>query len=224
MKIDILTIFPNMINSFLSESIVGIAVKRGILEANVVNIRDFSTNIHKKVDDYPYGGGGGMVMQAEPIYNALKSLNTFKKAKLIYFTPQGKPLSQKIVENFLKLDQMILLCGHYKGIDNRIRDLFVTDEISIGDYVLSGGELAAMVFIDSIMRLKENVIGNINSAKTDSFQNDLLGYPLYTRPRNFLGKSVPKILLSGDHAKIKEYRLKESILLTKKRRKDLLKK
>ena len=225
MKINILTLFPNMFTGFLSESIPAIAIEKEKLSVSLIDIRDFSKNKHRKVDDYPYGGGAGLVMTPEPIAGAINSvLVTGKIMPIIYFTPQGRVLNQKIVREYLNTDEIIIICGHYKEIDQRIRDLYVTDEISIGDYVLSGGELPAMVFTDAIARLLDNVLNDPESALTDSHENELLGFPCYTRPAIFEGLRVPDILLSGHHKEIDLWQKKQSIELTKKIRPDLINK
>ncbi|MCD4819076.1 MAG: tRNA (guanosine(37)-N1)-methyltransferase TrmD [Candidatus Cloacimonetes bacterium] len=222
MKIDVLTLFPEMFSGFLQESMIAIAQREEKLEVNLINIRDFAFDKHRTADDYPYGGGAGMVMKPEPIHEALKSIDDYENTSLIYFTPQGKLLKQKILSDFSKKKHVILLCGHYKEIDQRIRDRFVTEEYSIGDYVLSGGEIPAMVFIDAVSRLQEGVLGDFNSAMTDSHQNGLLGCPHYTRPYEFLDMKVPDVLISGNHKKIDEWRSKKSLEITKKNRPDLL--
>ncbi len=198
MKIDILTLFPEMFNS-LNESIIGKAIEKGIIEINVINIRDFSKDKHKKVDDTPYGGGAGMVMKADVVYEAFKSIDN-KNAKTIFLSPQGKTLNQNKVEEISKKEHIILLCGHYEGIDERVLEEIVDEEISIGDYVLTGGELPAMVLVDSISRYIEGVISS-ESVEEESFSNGLLEYPQYTRPEIFLGKKVPEILLSRKSSK-----------------------
>ncbi|MFC1887908.1 tRNA (guanosine(37)-N1)-methyltransferase TrmD [Candidatus Cloacimonadota bacterium] len=224
MKIEILTLFPQLFENFLQESMIGIAAEIGAIEVQVTNIRDFAHDKHKTTDDYPYGGGAGMVMKPEPVFEAVQSVKDNNKTPVIYFTPQGKLLDQNMVNQFSKLDKVILLCGHYKEIDQRIRDLVVTEEISIGDYVLSGGEIPAMVFIDSVSRLQEGVLGDIDSALSDSHQQNLLGCPHYTRPPEFKGLKVPEVLLSGNHAKIDEWRKKKSQEITSKVRPDLYEK
>ena len=222
-KINILTLFPSMFYSFLSESIPAIAQDKNQLMVNLVDIRDFSDNKHRQVDDYPYGGGAGMVIKPEPLSGAIEFiLNKRQNIPVIYFTPQGKLLNQKRVREYLNDSEIVLLCGHYKEIDQRIREEFITDEISIGDYVLSGGELPAMVFIDSIARLLDNVINDSDSAMTDSHENGLLGYPCYTRPFEYRCLKVPEVLCSGNHKKIEEWRKQKSIELTKKVRPELL--
>lgn len=227
MRFHIMTLFPEIFNSYMNESIMKRAVEKGIIEVCIYNIRDFSTNKHKKVDDYPFGGGAGMVMTAQPIYDTYKHIiDTYNinNPRVVYLTPKGNTHNQGIATDMSKLDDVILLCGHYEGIDQRIIDLIVTDEISIGDYVLTGGELPALILIDSISRLIPGVLGQVESFEDESFSNDLLEYPHYTRPREFMGIEVPDILLSGNHKKIDEWRNKESIRITKERRPDLYKK
>ncbi|MCK4956451.1 MAG: tRNA (guanosine(37)-N1)-methyltransferase TrmD [Candidatus Cloacimonetes bacterium] len=221
MKIEILTLFPDIFTNLLSESMVGIAIKKNALEVNITNIRDFATDKHHTTDDYPYGGGAGMVMKPEPLYHSIKSVNS-ENTPIVYFTPQGKLLTQDIVNKYSKLDKFIIVCGHYKEIDQRIRDTLVTEELSIGDYVLSGGEIPAMVMIDAVARLQPGVLGDIDSALTDSHQNGLLGCPHYTRPPEFMGMRVPDVLLSGNHKKIEEWRTEKALEITKKNRPDLL--
>jgi len=219
MKFDVLTLFPEMFTP-LKESIIGRAEKNNYIEINITNIRDFSKDKHNKVDDTPYGGGAGMVIRPDVVYDAYKSVKT-KSAKTIYLTPQGKKLDQKIVEDLSRYEHIILLCGHYEGIDQRVLDEIVNEEISIGDYVLTGGELPAQVICDSIIRLLPGVIKEASSEQ-ESFNNQLLDYPTYTKPQEFRGLKVPDILLSGDHAKIKEWRTQEQIKKTKEKRNDLL--
>lgn len=221
-KFNVLTLFPEMFEPVTSESIIGRAVEAGRVEINTINIRDFSNNKHNRVDDYPYGGGAGMVMQAPPIYNAYKSLNLDKKVPVIYMSPQGRRFNQEIAKQLLEYEEIVLLCGHYEGIDERIIEEIVTDEISIGDYILTGGELPAMVVIDTVSRLVDGVLNN-ESISEESFNNNLLEYPQYTRPEEFLGKKVPEVLLSGHHARIKKWREEESLKRTKEKRPDLLK-
>jgi tRNA (guanine37-N1)-methyltransferase len=220
MRIDILTLFPDMFSSFLRESMVGIAIDKAQLQVEISNIRDFATDKHHTTDDYPYGGGAGMVMKPEPLYHAIQSVLQ-PDIPVIYFTPQGKLLNQKIVKRFSKLERLIIVCGHYKEIDQRIRDSLVTEELSIGDYVLSGGELPAMVLVDAVARLQPGVLGDINSALTDSHQDILLGAPHYTRPPDFMQMKVPQVLLSGNHKKIAEWRQKKAEEKTKQKRPDL---
>jgi len=221
MKIEILTLFPDMFANFLRESIIGIAVDKKAIEVSITDIRDFAFDKHRQVDDYSFGGGAGMVMKPEPLYEAISFVKQEKDVPVIYFTPQGRLLNQDIVNEYAPEKEIILVCGHYKEIDQRIRDSLITDEISIGDYVLSGGEIPAMVLIDAVARLQKGVLNDMNSALTDSHQNGLLGYPCYTRPAEFKGMKVPEILLSGNHKKIEEWRQQKSIELTKKVRPDL---
>ena len=221
MKFDVLTLFPEMFKS-LDESIIGRAVEKGLIEINLINIRDFSKNKHKKVDDTPYGGGAGMVMRADVVYDAFKSVKT-PNSKLIYLTPQGKPLNQAKVEELAKNEHLILLCGHYEGIDQRVIDKIVDEEISIGDYVLTGGEIPAMVLIDSVSRYIEGVIKS-DSKEEESFSQGLLEYPQYTRPEEFEGQKVPEVLLSGHHQKIEKWRKEQAIKITLNKRPDLIKK
>jgi tRNA (guanine37-N1)-methyltransferase len=223
MKIEILTLFPEYFSDFFKTSIVGNAVELDKIQPNVLDIRDFAFNKHRQVDDYPYGGGAGMVMKPEPIAEAIDFLDPDKNLPIVYFTPQGKPLNQKMVWDFAKQERIILVCGHYKEVDQRIRDLYVTHEVSIGDYVLSGGELPAMVFVDAIARLQDGVISDLNSALTDSFETNLLGCPHYTRPLKFREHQVPDVLLSGNHKKIDAWRNKKSMEITARIRPDLLK-
>ncbi len=221
MRFDVLTLFPEMF-SVLNESIIGRAKKNKQIDINLVNIRDFSENKHNKVDDTPYGGGAGMVMMPDVVYRAYQSLNN-KDTKVIYMSPQGKTLDQKKVEELSKEEHLIILCGHYEGIDQRVLDKIVDEEISIGDYVLTGGELPAMVLIDSVSRYVEGVLSE-DSIKEESFSNELLEYPQYTRPEVFEGVKVPEILLSGNHQRIDEWRKQKSLEITKKKRPDLLNK
>ena len=222
MKIDVLTLFPQIFENFLKESMVGIAIKQNALSVILTDIRDFAFNKHHKVDDYPYGGGSGMVMKPEPLYEAITKIKAGRDIPVIYFTPQGKLLDQSTVNKFSQVDEMIIVCGHYKEIDQRIRDTLVTDELSIGDYVLSGGEIPAMVMIDAVARLQDDVLGSIDSALSDSHQDGLLGCPHYTRPPEFMGHKVPDILLSGNHKNIEKWREQKSLEITKKNRPDLL--
>ena len=220
MKIDVLTLFPEMFNS-LKYSIIGKAIEKNIVDINLINIRDFSKDKHKKVDDTPYGGGAGMIMKPDVVYEAYNSIKD-ENAKVIYLSPQGKRLDQKKVEELSKEKHLVLLCGHYEGIDQRVLDEIVDEEISIGDYVLTGGELPAMVVIDSVSRYIEGVIKK-ESTDEESFSNGLLEYPQYTRPEEFLGKKVPEILISGHHENINKWRQEQSIKITKTKRPDLLK-
>ncbi|OMK74319.1 tRNA (Guanine-n(1)-)-methyltransferase [Clostridioides difficile] len=222
-----MTLFPEIFNSYMDESIMKRAVEKGIIEVHIYNIRDFSNNKHKKVDDYPFGGGAGMVMTPQPIYDTYKYIITthnINNPSVIYLTPKGKVYNQSMAKQMSLKEDIILLCGHYEGIDERIIDLIVTDEISIGDYVLTGGELPALIMIDSISRLIPGVLNQEESFEEESFKDNLLEYPHYTRPRDFEGLKVPEVLLSGNHKKIDEWRREESIRITKERRFDLYKK
>ena len=222
MKIDILTLFPEMFSA-LGESILGRAQKAGKIEINVVNIRDFTEDKHLKCDDYPFGGGAGMVMMPQPIGSAIDALDKDRKAHRIYLSPKGETLRQQKVFSLLAYEHLILLCGHYEGVDQRVIDLFIDEEISIGDYVLTGGELPAMVLVDCVSRYVDGVIST-SSLVDESFSDGLLEYPQYTRPQEYRGLIVPPVLVSGDHAKVDEWRRKEALKLTKKMRPDLLKK
>lgn len=219
MKFDVLTLFPEMFSS-LEESIIGKAREKGLIEINLINIRDFSKDKHKKVDDTPYGGGAGMVMMPDVVYDAYSSIQD-KNAKVIYMSPQGKVLNQEKVQELSKEESLILLCGHYEGIDQRVLDEIVDEEISIGDYVLTGGELPAMVLIDAVSRYVKGVL-NDESTQEESFSNNRLEYPQYTRPEVFRGKRVPEVLLSGHHGNIKKWRDEQSLEITKIKRPDLL--
>ncbi|RNB88067.1 tRNA (guanosine(37)-N1)-methyltransferase TrmD [Brevibacillus nitrificans] len=224
MRIDILTLFPEMFAGVLSSSILGKAREKEIVDFHVTNFREFSESKHGTVDDTPYGGGGGMVLKPEPLFRAVESMAGEKKPRVILMCPQGVPYNQKLAEELAKEEHLVFVCGHYEGYDERIREHLVTDEISIGDYVLTGGELAAMVVIDSVVRLQPGALGNQTSAVEDSFSTGLLEYPHYTRPAEFRGWKVPDVLLSGHHANIVKWRLKESLRRTRERRPDLLKK
>ena len=221
MQFDVLTLFPEMF-SILDESIIGRAKKNKQIDINLVNIRDFSENKHNKVDDTPYGGGAGMVMMPDVVYRAYNSLENKENAKVIYMSPQGKKLNQEKVKELSKENHLIILCGHYEGIDQRVLDKIVDEEISIGDYVLTGGEIPAMVLIDSVSRYVEGVL-NKESIKEESFIENLLEYPQYTRPEVFEGEKVPEVLLSGNHKEIEKWRKEKSLETTKKKRPDLLK-
>ena len=212
-----------MVMDGLNTSIIGRAIEAGLLEINAVNIRDYSTNKHMKVDDYPYGGGAGLVMQPEPVYRAYEDLtkDMKKKPRVVYLTPQGTTFHQEMAKEFAKEEELVFLCGHYEGIDERVLEEIVTDYVSIGDYVLTGGELPAMVMIDSISRLVPGVLHNDDSAGDESFENGLLEYPQYTRPPVFLDKEVPEVLLSGHHENIRKWRHEQSVKRTKERRPDL---
>lgn len=226
MNFHILTLFPDMVMDGLNTSIIGRAISNKLLTIEAVNIRDFAVNKHNRVDDYTYGGGAGMLMQAEPVYLAYKSIEEKckKKPRVIYLSPQGKTFSQEMAEEFAKEEELIFLCGHYEGIDERVLEDIVTDYVSIGDYVLTGGELPSMVMIDAISRLIPGVLHNNVSAEFETFQDNLLEYPQYTRPEEWRGKKVPEILLSGHHANIEKWRREQSIIRTAKARPDLLEK
>lgn len=220
MKIDILTLFPDMVQSVLNTSIIGRAQSNGLLEINIINIREYSTNKHKSVDDYPFGGGAGMVMQAQPIFSALQDIQA-KGNKTIYLSPKGQTFNQQKAVQLAEEERLILLCGHYEGIDQRIIDYWVTDEISIGDYVLTGGEIPAMVVVDAVARMIPGVLSSEECYENESIYSGLLECPHYSRPRVYEGMEVPEVLLSGDHGKIEEWRLLESLKITERRRKDL---
>lgn len=225
LRIHVLTLFPEMFAGVLGASILAKAEEKGIVSYNVVNFRDYAMNKHLQVDDYPYGGGGGMILKPDPIFRAVEDLLQpvqAKRPRIILMCPQGERYSQQKAEELAQEDDLIFICGHYEGYDERIRSHLVTDEISIGDYVLTGGELASMVVIDSVVRLREGALGNELSAKTDSFSTGLLEYPQYTRPADFHGMKVPDVLLSGHHAKIEEWRRREALYRTWQRRPDLL--
>lgn len=223
MKFDVLTLFPEMYTQTLGESIIGNAIKNQIISLNLINIRDFSQDKHNRVDDYPYGGGAGMVMGPQPIYDAYNSIASQLnyKPRVIYLTPQGKTFNHNTALELSKENHLVFLCGHYEGVDERVIEGIVTDEISIGDYVLTGGELASMVLIDAISRLLPGVLAE-TSASDESFYNGLLEYPQYTRPYEFMDKRVPDVLLSGHHENIRKWRLEQSIIRTLAKRPDLL--
>lgn len=228
MKFHVMTLFPEMITDAMSHSITGRAMEKGLISVDAVNIRDFSQNKHMKVDDYPYGGGAGLVMQAEPVYlayqNILEKIQDGKKPRVLFMTPCGHTFNQSMAEELAKEEELIFLCGHYEGIDERVLEMIVTDPICIGDYVLTGGELPSMVIMDCISRLVPGVLHNDVSAEFESFQDNLLEYPQYSRPEEFMGKKVPEVLLSGNHQKVDEWRREQSILRTAKYRPDLLEK
>ncbi|MDA3973156.1 tRNA (guanosine(37)-N1)-methyltransferase TrmD [Enterococcus thailandicus] len=224
MKIDVLTLFPKMFEGPMGESIIGKAVDKGLLDINVSNFREYSDNKHQTVDDYPYGGGAGMLLKVQPIYDNLKAIdeaNPTVKKRVILLDPAGKQFNQAMAEEFSQEEQLVFICGHYEGYDERIRTL-VTDEVSLGDYVLTGGELGAMVMIDATVRLLPDVLGNQTSAQTDSYSTGLLEHPQYTRPAEFKGMKVPDVLTNGNHKLIEEWQLKESLRRTVQRRPDLL--
>ena len=230
MNFHVLTLFPEMVTSGLNTSIIGRAVDNGIITLEAVQIRDYTHDRHKKVDDYTYGGGAGMLMQAQPVYDACKAVQDAitasgrKPARVVFMTPRGHVFDQKMAEEFSKEEDLIFLCGHYEGIDERVLEEVVTDPVSIGDYVLTGGELPAMVAIDCISRLVPGVLSNAESANTESFQNGLLEYPQYSRPEEWMGKKVPEVLLSGHHANVEKWRLEKSLEETLKYRPDLYEK
>lgn len=224
MKFNILSLFPDMVMQGLHTSIIGKAVEKELLTINAVNIRDYTTDKHGKVDDYTYGGGAGMLMQAQPVYDAWYATTGGRKVRTIYVTPQGKTFTQKMAMDFAKEEELVFLCGHYEGIDERVLEEIVTDFVSIGDYVLTGGELPAMVMIDAISRLLPGVLHNDVSAETESFHNDLLEYPQYSRPEEWHGKKVPEVLLSGNHSNITKWRLERSKEKTQRLRPDLYRK
>lgn len=222
MKIDILTLFPEMFAP-LKESIIGRATEKGTVEINIHNIRDFSLDKHKKCDDAPFGGGAGMVMTPQPIADAIESVDPEHKAVRIYLSPKGETFTQSMVNGLVESQNLLFLCGHYEGVDQRVIDLYIDREISIGDYVLTGGELPAMVVVDAVLRYVDGVISG-DSLKDESFTDNLLEYPQYTRPQVFKGVAVPEVLTSGDHAKVDKWRYEKSVEITKKLRPDLLKK
>ena len=226
MNFHVLTLFPEMIEQGMHTSIIGRAITGGYLSINAVNIRDYAFNKHQKVDDYPYGGGAGMLMQAEPVYLAYESVQEKLgyKPRVVYLTPQGRVFHQTMAREMAQEKDLVFLCGHYEGIDERVLDEIVTDYVSIGDYVLTGGELPAMVMMDSISRMVPGVLSNQESGETESFAGNLLEYPQYSRPEEWHGQKVPPVLLSGHHANIEAWRREQSVLRTAKRRPDLLKK
>ena len=226
MDFHVMTLFPDMIMQGLSDSVIGRAVRKETIGLHAVNIRDYSHDKHKHVDDYPYGGGAGMVMQPEPIFECYQDIvaRMDKKPRVIYMTPQGRVFNQEIAEELSKEESLIFLCGHYEGIDERVLDEIVTDHLSIGDYVLTGGELPAMVMIDAISRMVPGVLANGESGETESFEGDLLEYPQYSRPEEWNGRRVPEILLSGHHANIAKWRHEQALERTRTRRPDLYEK
>ncbi|MFY9520461.1 MAG: tRNA (guanosine(37)-N1)-methyltransferase TrmD [Caldicoprobacterales bacterium] len=226
MRIDILTLFPELFKPFISTSIMGRAIDNNLVNINTHNIRDFAKNKHRQVDDYPYGGGAGMVMAVQPLYDALDHVIGLHDLKptIIYLSPQGRVLDQAMVADYSRHTNIILLCGHYEGIDQRVIDKYVDQEISIGDYVLTGGELAAMVFVDSVTRLIPGVLGSSDSILEESHTNHLLEYPHYTRPSNYKGDKVPEVLLSGNHKEIDRWRRTQSLKNTLIKRPDMLSK
>ena len=226
MNFHILTLFPEMIEQGMHTSIIGRAIAGGYLSINAVNIREYAFNKHQKVDDYPYGGGAGMLMQAEPVYLSYEAIKEKigYRPRVVYLTPQGKVFHQEMAKELAKERDLVFLCGHYEGIDERVLDEIVTDYVSIGDYVLTGGELPAMVMMDSISRMVPGVLSNQESGETESFAGNLLEYPQYSRPEEWHGQKVPPVLLSGHHANIEAWRREQSVMRTAKRRPDLLKK
>ena len=221
MKIDVLTLFPEMFTP-LKTSIIGRAVNSGKLEINVIDIRDYTLDKHRKCDDTPFGGGAGMVMMAQPIASAIEAVDKDHTAKRIYLSPKGRTFNQSVVMEYSKCEHILLLCGHYEGVDQRVLDLFIDEELSIGDFVLTGGEIPAMAVVDAVARYVDGVINN-DSLTQESFASGMLEYPQYTRPQEFMGKKVPEVLLNGNHAKINEWREKKSLEITRKNRPDLLK-
>lgn len=227
MNFHVMTLFPEMIERAMGESITGRAIKAGHISVNAVNIRDFANNKHNRVDDYPYGGGAGMVMQAEPVYQCYESICRSignERSRVVFMTPQGRTFNQQIAEELSREEDLVLLCGHYEGIDERVLEKIVTDNVSIGDYVLTGGELPALVVMDTISRLVPGVLNNGMSAVKESFSDNLLEYPQYTRPEEWMGEKVPAVLLSGHHKNIAAWYREQSILRTAKNRPDLLEK
>ena len=224
MNYHVLTLFPEMIENGMNTSITGRAITKGLLSLEAINIRDFAFNKHQKVDDYPYGGGAGMLMQAEPVYLSYESIaeRIGRKPRVIFLTPQGKTFNQDMAKEFALEEDLVFLCGHYEGIDERVLEEIVTDYVSIGDYVLTGGELPAMVMMDSISRMVPGVLNNQESGETESFSGNLLEYPQYSRPEEWHGKKVPEVLLSGHHANVDKWRGEQSIIRTAKWRPDLL--
>jgi len=227
MNFHVLTLFPEMITEGLNTSIIGRASEKKIINVNAVQIRDYTLDKHNKVDDYTYGGGAGMLMQAQPVYDCCEAVQSSiekegrKRARVIFVTPRGYTFNQQMAEDFSKEEDLIFLCGHYEGIDERVLEEIVTDYVSIGDYVLTGGELPAMVMIDCISRLVPGVLNNAESSMTESFSNGLLEYPQYSRPVEWHGKTVPEVLLSGHHANVEKWRLEQSLIITKQFRPEL---
>lgn len=223
MKFDVLTLFPEMIEAYLRQGVLGRAISRGLINITLINIRDFARGTHKTTDDRPYGGGDGMIMKPGPIYRALKSVDRVEGAsRVLLLSPQGKRFEQSMAWKLAEWDQLILICGRYEGVDERILSTSIDLELSVGDYILTGGELGAMVVVDAVARLIPGVLGGERSILEDSFEEGLLKYPQYTRPRTFQGREVPDVLLSGDHEKIRLWRRKESLKRTFERRPDLL--
>lgn len=226
MQFYIMTLFPEMVMGGLKTSIIGRAIKNELLSIEAINIRDYAFNKHNSVDDYPYGGGAGMLMQAEPVYQCYKALEDRigKRPRVVYLSPQGQTFNQKMAEEFAEEEELVFLCGHYEGIDERVLEEIVTDYVSIGDYVLTGGELPSMIMVDAISRLVPGVLHNDVSAEFESFQDNLLEYPQYSRPVTWHDKKVPEVLMSGHHANIEKWRREQSVIRTAKNRPDLLEK
>ena len=224
MKFDVMTLFPELVESYFDFSIQKRATDAGVIEISTINPRDYTENKHKKVDDIPYGGGAGMVLMAQPYVDAYEDIIKSEKSVTIMLSPQGEPLTDSLVNKLAEYDQIILICGHYEGFDERIREIIKPKEISIGDFVLTGGELPALCLIDAVSRKIEGTLGKIESADEDSFSNGLIEYPHYTRPREYRGLKVPEVLLNGNHKEINEYRLEQSLKRTKERRPDLYEK
>lgn len=224
MKFDVLTLFPDMLSAVLGDSIIGRAQDNGFLELNLINIRDFSKNKHRKTDDYPFSGGGGMLMTPQPIYDAYMSIAKDKKNKphTVYLSPQGKVFSQERAKELAKMDEIVLLCGHYEGVDQRVLDMIVDEEISIGDFVLTGGEIPAMAVIDAVSRMIPGVLANEKSYGDESHFDGLLEYPQYTHPQEFMGRKIPDILISGHHKNIEKWKREQALEVTLKKRPDLL--
>ena len=226
MQFYIMTLFPEMVMGGLKTSIIGRAIKNELLSIEAINIRDYAFNKHNSVDDYPYGGGAGMLMQAEPVYQCYKALEDRigTRPRVVYLSPQGQTFNQKMAEEFAEEEELVFLCGHYEGIDERVLEEIVTDYVSIGDYVLTGGELPSMIMVDAISRLVPGVLHNDVSAEFESFQDNLLEYPQYSRPETWHDKKVPEVLMSGHHANIEKWRREQSVIRTAKNRPDLLEK
>jgi len=222
MKIDYLTLFPEMFNGVLNQSILKRAQDKGLLQVNTVDFRHFAENKHNQVDDYPFGGGQGMVLKPEPVFNAMASIEKTAETRVVLMCPQGRPFDQSLANELSEVEHLVFICGHYEGYDERIRQHLVTDEISMGDYVLTGGELPAMVMTDAIVRLLPGVLGNNQSHVDDSFQDGLLEFPQYTRPREYQSMTVPDVLLSGNHANIEKWRHEQKIIRTFEKRPDLI--
>ena len=222
MRFDIMTLFPDLVMGVLTESIIGRAGEKGIIEINAHNIRDYSKDKHRRVDDTPYGGGMGMLMAAPPIYDCYSAIEKKENFRTVYMSPKGKVFNQKKARELADYDQLIILCGHYEGVDQRVLDVIVDEEISVGDYVLTGGEMPACILVDAVSRLKEGVLSDPECYENESLCNGMLEYPQYTRPYDFMGQTVPDVLLGGNHKEIEKWRFKAALELTKKQRPDLL--